>query len=74
MSTAEAISVVNQGMALSAHFGNGELSADDLAAGMIGAIIKDPIQDIIVWKEYLDTVMKKRKDYKDIYMACRELL
>lgn len=74
LSTAEAISVLNQGMALSAHFGNGELSADDLAAGMIGAIIKDPIQDAIVWKEYLDTVMKKRQDFKDIYLACRELL
>lgn len=74
LSTAEVISVVNQGLALSAHFGDGQLSADDLAAGLVGAIVKDPIQDAIVWKEYLDTVMKKRKNYKDIYMACRELL
>jgi len=74
LSTAEVISVVNQSMALSAHFGDGQLSADDLAASLIGAIVKDPIQDSIVWKEYLDTVMKKREDFRDIYMSCRELL
>ncbi len=74
LSTAEVISVVNQGLALSAHFGDGQLSSEDLAAGLVGAIVKDPIQDAIVWKEYLDTVMKKRKNFKDIYLACREML
>ncbi len=74
LSTAEVISVVNQGLALSAHFGDGQLSSEDLAAGLVGAIVKDPVQDAIVWKEYLDTVMKKRKNFKDIYLACREML
>lgn len=74
LSTAEVISVVNQGLALSAHFGDGQLSAEDMAAGLVGAIVKDPIQDAIVWREYLDSVMKKRKNFKDIYLSCRELL
>ncbi len=74
LSTAEVISVVNQGLSLSAHFGDGVLNADDLASSLIGAIIKDPIADTIVWKEYLDSVMKKRKEFKDVYASCRELL
>ncbi len=74
LSTAEAISVINSGQALAAHFGDGLLKADDLAAGITGAIIKDPIQDKTVWEEYLETVVKERKDWKDLYRACKELL
>ncbi len=74
MSTAEAISVVNNGLALAAYFGNGVLSADDIASGLVGAIVKDPIQDKIVWNEYLETALKPRADYKDIYAACKEIV
>ena len=73
LSTAEAISVVNSGMALAAHFGDGRLNAEDLAAGVQGAVIKDPVQDAVVWKEYLETVVKERDGWRDIYRACREL-
>ncbi|MDF7819664.1 AAA family ATPase [Runella sp. MFBS21] len=73
MSTAEAISVVNNGLALAAHFGDGVLNAQDLAAGLVGAVVKDPVQDKVVWKEYLETVVKTREEWKDIYRACREL-
>ena len=73
LSTAEAISVVNSGIALAAHFGDGHLSASDVASGIIGAVIKDPVQDKIVWKEYLETVVKEREDWKDLYRACREI-
>ena len=73
LSTGEAISVVNSGMSLAGHFGNGVLTADDLAAGLIGAVIKDPVQDNIVWKEYLETVVKHRDDWSDVYKACVEL-
>jgi MoxR-like ATPase len=73
MSTAEAISVVNNGMALAAHFGNGVMNAEDIAAGLIGAIVKDPVQDKVVWKEYIETVVKTREEWKDIYRACREI-
>jgi MoxR-like ATPase len=73
VSTAEAISVLNNGLALAAHFGNGKLNAHDLASGLVGAIVKDPVQDAIVWKEYLETVVKPREEWKDIYRACKEI-
>lgn len=74
LSTAEAISVVNNGLAMAAYFGDGQLKAADLAAGIIGAVVKDPIQDKLVWQEYLETVVKPRDDWKDVYRACRDLL
>jgi len=74
LSTAEAISVINNGMALAGHFGDGVLSAADLAAGMLGAVVKDPVQDQVVWAEYLETVVKERSDWKDLYRAFREQL
>lgn len=73
LSPAEAISVVSSGLALAAHFGDGTLSAEDLAAGVQGAVVKDPVQDAVVWKEYLETVVKEREGWTDIYRACREL-
>lgn len=73
LSTAEAISVMNNGLSMAAYFGDGRLTAHDLAAGIIGAVVKDPVQDKIVWQEYLETVLKTRDDWKDIYRACRDL-
>lgn len=73
LSPAEAISVVNSGMALSAHFGDGSLKASDLISGLVGAVIKDPVQDQVVWREYLETVVKERDGWKDLYRAGREL-
>ena len=73
LSSAETISVVTSGIALAAHFGDGTLQSSDLAAGMIGAIIKDPVQDVLVFKEYLETVVKERDGWKAIYRACREV-
>lgn len=74
LSTAEAISVVSNGMALAGHFGDGTLRAHDVASGLLGAIVKDPVQDSIVWREYLEIVVKERDGWKDLYRACRELL
>ncbi|MDX2241879.1 MAG: AAA family ATPase [Leptolyngbyaceae cyanobacterium bins.302] len=73
LSPAEAISVVNSGMSLSAHFGDGSLTASDLMSGLVGAIVKDPVQDQVVWKEYLETVVKERDGWKDLYRASREM-
>lgn len=73
LSTAEAISVVNSGLSMAAYFGDGQLKAADLAAGIIGSVIKDPVQDKLVWQEYLETVVKPRTDWADIYRACRDL-
>lgn len=73
LSTAEAISVMTNGVSLAAHFGDGVVRADDVAAGLVGAIVKDPVQDRIIWQEYLETVVKDRRDWSDLYRACREL-
>jgi MoxR-like ATPase len=73
MSTAEAISVVGHGLALAAHFGDGSLRAGDLAAGLVGVVVKDPVQDRVVWQEYLETVVKERDGWKDLYRACRDV-
>ena len=61
-------------MALAGHFGDGSLRAADVASGLIGAIVKDPVQDTVAWREYLETVVKERDGWKDLYRACRELL
>lgn len=74
LSAAEAISVVNNGQSLALHFGDGTIKADDIAAGLSGAIIKDPVQDKIIWQEYLETVMRERKEWEDLYRACKALL
>jgi len=74
LSTAEAISLLTGGMALAASFGNGEIKAEDLAAGLQGAVVKDEDKDNIVWKEYLENIMKKRgAEWRKLYNACREL-
>jgi MoxR-like ATPase len=72
LSTAEAIAVVNQGLSLAAHFGDGTLKPVDVAAALTGAIIRDPVQDAAVWREYLETVMKERDGWRDLYRACRD--
>jgi hypothetical protein len=36
-------------------------------------VVKDPVQDRIVWQEYLETVVRDRRDWSDLYQACREL-
>ncbi len=73
LSTAEAISVVNNGLAMAAYFGDGRLKAADVAAGIVGAVVKDPVQDKVVWQEYLETVLKQREEWKDVYRACRDM-
>ncbi|MEO1435916.1 MAG: AAA family ATPase, partial [Bacteroidota bacterium] len=74
LSTAEAIAVILNGQVLAQHFGSGGLKADDLAAGLMGAIVKDPMRDKQAWLEYLETVIRGRKQWKDLYQACKELL
>ncbi len=74
LSTAEAISVMNNGLALAYHFGDGSVKADDVASGIIGAIVKDPVQDKIVFQEYMETVLKNRDGWKDIYRSCRDII
>jgi MoxR-like ATPase len=72
LSTAEAISVLTGGVALAAHFGDGVLRPHDVAAGIVGAVVKDPTADSAVWSEYLETVVREREGWADFYRACRE--
>jgi MoxR-like ATPase len=74
LSSAEAISVVNHGLAVAAYFGDGMLRAGDIAAGLTGAVVKDPVQDRVVWLEYLKTIVKEREGWKDLYRACMDVL
>ena len=73
LSTAEAIAVVNQGLSLAAHFGSGRLDARDLASSLVGTVIRDPVADRVVWDEYLETVVKERSGWSDLYRACRDV-
>lgn len=72
LSTAEAISVISGGMALAAHFGDGEVTVGDLASGLEGAVVRDPGPDSIAWREYLETVVRERADWDDLYRVFRE--
>ncbi|WP_017607440.1 ATP-binding protein [Nocardiopsis xinjiangensis] len=73
LSTAEAISVVTNGIALSAHFGDGQLRPADIAAGIQGAVVQDRISDGVAWREYLETVARDRDGWDEFYRACREV-
>ncbi len=73
LSTAEAISVITNGLALAAHFGDGHLGAADLAAGIVGAVVRDPAHDEVAWREYLEGVVRDRDGWGDFYTACRDL-
>ncbi|RUV22885.1 AAA family ATPase [Mesorhizobium sp. M7A.F.Ca.MR.245.00.0.0] len=69
LSTAEAIATMVGGLSQAAWFDCGKLGAEGLAASLVGAIVKDPVQDKLVLEEYLETVLKKRPDYAGYYAA-----
>jgi MoxR-like ATPase len=71
LSTAEAISVMTSGMALAAHFGDGVVRPSDVAAGIRGAVVRDPSSDGVIWREYLETVAREREGWLDFYRAAR---
>jgi MoxR-like ATPase len=73
LSTAEAISVITSGIALSAHFGDGQLRPADIAGGIVGAVIRDPIADRVAWNEYLEVVARDRDGWSEFYTACRDV-
>ncbi len=74
ISTAEAISLITNSMALAGSFGSGTVTDEDLASGLQGAIVKDEEKDKLVWKEYLENVMKKRgTSWRALYNMCTEM-
>ncbi|MEM9865105.1 MAG: AAA family ATPase [Myxococcota bacterium] len=75
LSTAEAISLLASSMALAGNFGSGEVEDEDIAAALLGAVVKEEGKDRIVWHDYLDNVMKKRgAAWRPLYKACKERL
>jgi MoxR-like ATPase len=74
LSTGEAISVGISAWAEAAHFGDGEIDAKSLSANIVGAVIKDPLQDKIVLEEYLETVIRERSGWRDLYDSIREVM
>lgn len=74
LSTAEAISVGVSAWAEAAHFGDGRIDADALAANIVGAVVKDPVQDSVALSEYLETVVRTRDGWSDLYSAIREVI
>lgn len=74
LSTAEAISLIGNGMALAGHFGSGTVEDRDLAAGLHAAVVKEDARDRDTWAEYLENIMKKRgKEWEPLYKSCKEL-
>ena len=61
LSTAEAISLLANSMALAGSFGDGEISDYDLAAGLQGAIVKEDSKDGQIWTEYLEKYYEKKR-------------
>lgn len=74
LSTAEAIAVMVGGLSQANWFGNGSFDAEDISSNLVGAIVKDPVQDKAVLEEYLETVLKKRSGYAAYYKIMNEVL
>lgn len=74
LSSAEAIAVLVGAWSDAAHFGEGVIDADALAPSLIGAVVKDPVQDRLALQEYVETVLKTRAGWGDLYRSLRELV
>ena len=74
LSTGEAISVGVSAWAEAAHFGEGVMDAQSVAANLVGAVVKDPVQDMVALEEYLENVVRQRDGWSDLYRAIREVL
>jgi MoxR-like ATPase len=74
LSTAEAISVGVSAWAEAAHFGDGVMDAKSLATNVVGAVVKDPVQDTVALEEYLENVVRSRDEWGDLYRAIRDVM
>ncbi|WP_182418201.1 AAA family ATPase [Bartonella sp. HY038] len=73
LSTAEAISVGISAWAQAGHFGSGRVDAVSLAGNLVGAIVKDPGADSVALQEYMENVVRTRKNWDDLYTALRDV-
>jgi len=74
LSTGEAISVGVSAWADAAFFGNGAIDAQSLATNVVGAVVKDPVQDTVALEEYLENVVRTRDEWNDLYRAIRDVM
>jgi MoxR-like ATPase len=73
LSSAEAISLMVNSMALAGSFGSGKVTDSELAAALQGAVVKADDKDKAAWTEYLENVMRKKgRDYAALYSECME--
>jgi hypothetical protein len=50
------------------------MDAQCLAANVVGAVVKDPVQDAVALEEYLENVVRSREEWGDLYRAIREVM
>jgi len=74
LSTGEAISVGVSAWANAAYFGNNTIDAQSLATNLVGAVVKDPVQDAVALEEYLENVVRTRDEWGDLYRAIRDVM
>lgn len=73
LSTAEAISVLFQSGILAHGFGTGAVGAGELARTLVGALAKDGPDDLVVLREYAETVARTRPGtWKQLHAAVRD--
>lgn len=75
LSTAEAISVLFNSGILAQSFGNGKVTAQEIARSLVGAVAKEGSEDLKAVREYCETVAKGRSGaWKDFYAATKSSL
>lgn len=73
LSTAEAISVVENAVSLAVHFGDGKPNILDFAPSLRSAVIRDDERDGAAWRSYVEGIIKDRsKDWPGWYEALTE--
>jgi len=76
LSTAEVISVLFNSRILGQHFQNARVGHGDLARSMLGAVVKEKIEDKGIFREYCENVVKLRRgrQWQEFYKAAVKVL
>jgi MoxR-like ATPase len=74
LSTAEAISAVYSTQSMAYYFERPATDPMPLAEHLVGTIVKDSNHDLKIFEEYLETVVKKRSGWTELYEACKSLV
>ncbi len=74
LSPAEAISVINQAISMSAYFGGDDaIQAEHIASGLEGVVVREA-EDRQVFRNYTDRILKNRAADRDLDEALRQIL